>query len=144
MLNPHFKGKVVCQIFSNFLLLPVFEHLSFHPAKIQFPKIVIHQVTQVVYPDDTTHEGDPYHVLQSTAVGCLTGDVVLLAEIRFEWLLEGEESFPVSAGAASPAVDCDGTHHVLMGLAVDIVGTTAQVSRGTESWGSLKAAYSGE
>ncbi len=100
-------------------------------------------VTEFVYPESTIPAGDPFETMKSTAVSCLDDQVVLLATLSFDWSEEyaGLTEFPVSAGAASPAEDCLGDYHILMGLHVQIIGIT-QTPNQALTWGGLKATYS--
>jgi hypothetical protein len=100
-------------------------------------------ITGFQYPANTVQEGDPYENMKSTAIHCLDADVVLLATFTFEWSDEfaGLTEFPLSAGTASPAEDCEGGYHVLMGLYVTIVGVPAETAGQTDSWSDLKTLY---
>ena len=89
-----------------------------------------------VVAEDVVEEG----IIELNAPDCLDGEVVLIAALTFEWLLEGETSFPVSAGPISAALDCSDGVHLISGLVVDIIGVESTPTA-TASWSSLKADY---
>jgi hypothetical protein len=98
-------------------------------------------VDSAAYPDNCQVVGDPQEAMTTTVIDCMAGEVVMLAELEFVWALEGATSFPVSAGALGPAMDCLGEYHILYGLAVDIVGLPDGTPAAPISWGRAKSAY---
>lgn len=79
-------------------------------------------------------------VIELYALDCLDGEVITIATLTFEWLLEGETSFPVSAGPISAALDCDDGVHMISSLLVDIIGVGEPPSQST-TWSSVKEDY---
>lgn len=100
------------------------------------------EISNMIHPANMVCEGDPYLAVQATAIECLDGDVILLAEVEFDWLLEGETTFPLAAGSAHPALDCSGGYHLLMGLTVEIFGQPTQTPNHAMTWGGIKGLYS--
>lgn len=99
-------------------------------------------VTSLVYADGVTATGDPYEQVETATDGCPGGAAVLLATATFEWLLEGETEFLLSAGALTGALDCTGDAHLLQTLTVTVEGQEATPVE-QDSWTAVKALFDG-
>jgi hypothetical protein len=100
-------------------------------------------VTEVTYADGLTADGDPYEEVVLAAGDCPAGDTVLLATLRFAWLLEGEEDFALSASALTAALGCEGQAHLLSSLFVVVDGQDPAPVAG-RTWSGVKELYSGD
>jgi hypothetical protein len=99
-------------------------------------------VTSLVYADGVIAIGDPYEQVETVTDECPGGETVLLATATFEWLLEGETEFLLSAGAQTGALDCTGDAHLLQTLTVTVEGQEATPVE-QETWSSVKSLFSG-
>jgi hypothetical protein len=95
-------------------------------------------ITGVRYPDNIQHEGEPIGGVSSVVENCLDADVITLAEIDFLLLLNSPGAYLMAAGAIGPTLDCQGSTHLLMDLAVEVL---VPVPNRTRSWGEIKALY---
>ena len=100
-------------------------------------------VTDLVYGDGITAVGDPYEEVTTSVPDCPGGETLLLATAQFEWLLEGETSFLLSAGALTAGLACDDSAHLLQTLVVDVVGQDPSPVE-ADTWSGIKALYVGE
>jgi hypothetical protein len=100
-------------------------------------------VTELVYGDGVTAVGDPYEEVETTVAGCPDGAAVVLATLTFDWLLEGESEFLLSAGSLTGALDCDGGAHLLRTLPVMVRGRDATPTE-HRSWGALKRHFTSD
>ena len=100
-------------------------------------------ITEIVLPQNTTAEGNPYFGMRTTAAAdCIAEPTVLLATLVFDWIPATRASFPLAAGAIVPAVDCEGDEHVLAGLNVQVlVKGGSLVPNGDPTWGRLKSYF---
>lgn len=97
-------------------------------------------VTSLTYADGVTAVGDPYQAVTTTVADCPGQDTILLATARFEWLLEGDDQFLLSAGAVTAALACDDSAHLLQTLTVEVEGQDATpVAAG--SWSGVKSLF---
>ena len=100
-------------------------------------------VTELVYGDGVTAVGDPYEEVETTVAGCPDGAAVVLATLTFDWLLEGESEFLLSAGSLTGALDCDGGAHLLRTLPVMVRGRDATPTE-QRSWGAVKRHFTSD
>ncbi len=91
-------------------------------------------------PAGVVGDGHPYLGVVTTGDACLDQDVILLAQVTFDWVMPGAPRFALAAGATGPAIDCDGGAHFMYGLMVEVNGTGG-VSAPSTSWGALKSLY---
>jgi hypothetical protein len=97
-------------------------------------------VTELVHAPGFVTEGDPYVALVSLTDLCPAGPTILLATATFEWLLEGETEFFLSAGSLTGALDCDDEGHLLQTLTVLVTGQDpSPVAAST--WTGIKALF---
>ncbi len=87
-----------------------------------------------------THEGEPGFAVSSAAETCLSGEMVLLAEVEFSWLYEPAGPFHLGAAALGPASDCEGESWILTGLPLRIVPTGITPAE-TATWGAVKTMF---
>ncbi len=100
-------------------------------------------VTELLTAPGFVTEGDPYESLASLTDLCPGGDTVHLATATFEWLLEGESEFFLSAGSITGALDCDEEGHLLQTITVLVSGQDPAPVEGT-TWTGIKALFTGE
>lgn len=97
-------------------------------------------VVDMVHAPGFVTEGDPYEDIESATLDCPGGDTVLLATITFDWLLDGETEFLLSAGAVTAALDCEDGAHLVQTLVVDITGQDPTPVE-SSSWSQIKALF---
>lgn len=97
-------------------------------------------VTSLTYADGITATGDPYEAVTTTLADCPDTGTVLLATAHFEWLLEGEPQFLLSAGAITAALACDESAHLLQTLTVTVDGQDP-TPVASSTWGSVKSLF---
>ena len=79
-------------------------------------------VVDLVHGPGIDGSGDPYEGITSLAAGCPAGDTIVLATVTFDWLMDGDTEFVLSAVALTGALDCDDQAHLLQTLAVLVTG----------------------
>jgi len=97
-------------------------------------------VTSLVYAGGVVAAGDPYEMVETTTADCPGGHTVLLATATFEWLLEGEDQFLLSAGSLTGALGCDDSAHLLQTLTVEVLGVDPAPSE-SSSWSQIKQLF---
>lgn len=100
-------------------------------------------VTSLAFADGITATGDPYEAVTTTLADCPDTDTVLLATARFEWLLEGQAQFLLSAGAITAALACDGSAHLLQTLTVSVEGQDP-TPVASSTWSGVKSLFGDE
>jgi len=99
-------------------------------------------VVDLVHADGLQVTGDPYEEVVSEATDCLQGETVLLATVTFDWLLEGQEQFLLSAGSLTGALACDGGAHLLQTLVVEVLGADPSATE-PMTWSAVRAPFAG-
>lgn len=97
-------------------------------------------VTSLTYADGIVASGDPYEAVTTTLMDCPDTGTVLLATARFEWLLEGEQQFLLSAGAITAALACDESAHLLQTLTVSVEGQDP-TPVAASTWSNVKSLF---
>jgi len=100
-------------------------------------------VVSMVHAPGFVTVGDPYEVIESEALDCPGGGTVLLATVTFDWLLDGETEFLLSAGALTAALDCEDEPHLLQTITVQVTGQEPAPTE-SPSWSQVKALFNEE
>jgi len=97
-------------------------------------------VTSLTYAAGVVASGDPYEAVTTSLMDCPDSGTVLLATAHFEWLLEGELQFLLSAGAITAALACDDSAHLLQTLTVSVEGQDP-TPVASSNWSSVKSLF---
>jgi hypothetical protein len=97
-------------------------------------------VVQLVHGPGVAGDGDPYEAIISLAEDCLAGSTILLATVTFDWLMEGESEFVLSAAALTGALDCEDDAHLLQTIAVLVQGQEPTPAQ-TSSWTGVRSLF---